>query len=210
LSSLDVSGCTSLEILYCGGNQISSLRADNCPSLNEVNMVFNKVKAAQMGQFINDLPTWPADSMGNLYVLAEDSEDYVEANVITVAQVNEAHDKGWNVWQYTGDEWEPYAGSELLRGDVNDDGSVTIADVTALIDYLLGGDAAAVNIAAADCNNDTDVTIADVTALIDHLLGGGWPRGAKVSSRGESKASLAQQLMPRRELILEMQRPQRQ
>ena len=62
----------------------------------------------------------------------------------------------------------------VLTGDVNNSGDVTIADVTALIDYLLGGDDSAINLAAADCNNSGDVTIADVTALIDYLLSGNW------------------------------------
>ena len=62
----------------------------------------------------------------------------------------------------------------VLTGDVNNSGDVTIADVTALIDYLLSGDESSINIAAADCNNSTDVTIADVTALIDYLLSGTW------------------------------------
>ena len=55
-----------------------------------------------------------------------------------------------------------------VTGDVNGDGSVTIADVTALIDILLGNGTAP---AAADVNGDGSVTIADVTALIDMLLG---------------------------------------
>ena len=58
------------------------------------------------------------------------------------------------------------------RGDVNGDGSVNIADVTSLIDYLLSGTTAP---AAADCNQDNSVNIADVTTLIDYLLGGQWP-----------------------------------
>ena len=62
----------------------------------------------------------------------------------------------------------------VMMGDVNNDGDVTIADVTALIDYLLSGDDSGINIAAADCNNSTDVSIADVTALIDYLLSGSW------------------------------------
>ena len=56
----------------------------------------------------------------------------------------------------------------VVTGDVNGDGSTTIADVTALIDLLLGGGTAP---AAADVNGDSQVTIADVTALIDMLLG---------------------------------------
>ena len=58
------------------------------------------------------------------------------------------------------------------RGDVNGDGSVTISDVTALIDLLLGG--GTISNPAADCNGDSNVTISDVTALIDYLLGGSW------------------------------------
>lgn len=56
---------------------------------------------------------------------------------------------------------------EVLLGDVNNDGEVTIADVTALVNILLGKDAYR---DAADVNEDTDVTIADVTALVKMIL----------------------------------------
>jgi hypothetical protein len=46
--------------------------------------------------------------------------------------------------------------------------------VTALIDYLLSGDATGVNLDNANCNADGDISIADVTALIDFLLSGQW------------------------------------
>ena len=62
----------------------------------------------------------------------------------------------------------------FILGDVNKDGYVTIADVTALIDFLLSGDASAIDLNAANVNGDADVTIADVTALIDYLLIGSW------------------------------------
>ncbi len=61
-----------------------------------------------------------------------------------------------------------------LRGDANDDGDVNIADVTALIDYLLSGSNDGINLDNADCNQDSDVNIGDVTALIDFLLSGNW------------------------------------
>lgn len=63
---------------------------------------------------------------------------------------------------------------EALRGDVNGDKDVSIADVTALIDYLLSNDATGVNLENADCNLDDDISIADVTALIDYLLSNTW------------------------------------
>lgn len=53
-------------------------------------------------------------------------------------------------------------------GDVNHDGTISIADVTTLIDYLLG-DAEICEI-CSDLNGDTLISIADATALIDMLL----------------------------------------
>ena len=61
-----------------------------------------------------------------------------------------------------------------ICGDVTGDKVVNIADVTALIDYLLSSDASSINLDAADCNGDSSVTIGDVTALIDYLLTGSW------------------------------------
>lgn len=55
-------------------------------------------------------------------------------------------------------------------GDVNMDGNVNIADVTCLIDYLLGTDVTPFDAEAADVASDGAINIADVTALIDRLL----------------------------------------
>ena len=60
--------------------------------------------------------------------------------------------------------------AQYQRGDVNHDGHITIADVTALIDYLLSNDSEIP--AEANVNGDSTVSIADVTALIDYLLSG--------------------------------------
>ena len=48
-------------------------------------------------------------------------------------------------------------------GDVNNDGTVDIADLTTLIDVILGVG----NVQNADINYDGDVDIADVITLID-------------------------------------------
>lgn len=71
---------------------------------------------------------------------------------------------------YGGDTPEP----QYIRGDVDDNGEVKIADVTLLINYLLSGDATGVNLLAADCDENGEVKIADVTALISYLLSGTW------------------------------------
>lgn len=56
----------------------------------------------------------------------------------------------------------------LKKGDVNKDKQVTIADVTALVNMILGK---AGENELADVNNDGGVTIADVTALVNIILG---------------------------------------
>jgi uncharacterized protein YjdB len=54
-----------------------------------------------------------------------------------------------------------------ITGDVNNDGEVTIADVNAVINVILGGSSSQ----RADVNNDGEITIADVNSIIDIILG---------------------------------------
>ncbi len=73
------------------------------------------------------------------------------------------------------DKWELYIISitedmaPVLLGDANDDGLVNIADVTTLIDYLLGREPATFNEVNANVNGG-GIDISDVTTLIDILL----------------------------------------
>ena len=53
-----------------------------------------------------------------------------------------------------------------LKGDVNGDGEVNIADINAIIDMILSG---ASNI-VGDVNSDGEVNIADINAVIDIIL----------------------------------------
>ncbi len=61
-----------------------------------------------------------------------------------------------------------------LNGDVNNDGNVTIDDVTCLIDYLLTGNDNEINLSNTDCNHSNNIDIEDVTAVLDFLLNGAW------------------------------------
>lgn len=63
-----------------------------------------------------------------------------------------------------------HAVAQSQAGDVNEDGSTNISDVTALINYLLTSDSASINIENADVNVDGKVNINDVTMLINLLL----------------------------------------
>jgi hypothetical protein len=56
-----------------------------------------------------------------------------------------------------------------IHGDVNGDGNVTAADVTALYDYLLNNDTS--SLANGDQDGDGIITAGDITAVYNILLG---------------------------------------
>lgn len=74
--------------------------------------------------------------------------------------------------------WLEYTGSAELvlpfenvkLGDVNKDGDVTIADVTALVNILRGGDTSQYDLKAADVNEKNGVDVDDINALVDMIL----------------------------------------
>ena len=59
----------------------------------------------------------------------------------------------------------------ILIGDVNGDKQVSIADVTMLVNIILGKTTEGFDTKVADVNGDEQITIADVTALVNIILG---------------------------------------
>lgn len=57
-----------------------------------------------------------------------------------------------------------------LVGDVNGDGTISIADVTVLVDIILAG--GGLDNPATDVNGDHVISVADVTLLVDIILNG--------------------------------------
>lgn len=60
--------------------------------------------------------------------------------------------------------------STILLGDVNGDGTLSIKDVTELINYLLAGEQPGFNAANADVNQDGKISISDVSGVISIVL----------------------------------------
>lgn len=58
-----------------------------------------------------------------------------------------------------------------IVGDVNGDKQVSIADVTMLVNIILGKTTEGFDTKVADVNGDKQITIADVTALVNIILG---------------------------------------
>jgi Leucine-rich repeat (LRR) protein len=186
LTSLDASGCPALETLYAYYNQLTSLSL-NSPVLGRLYVYSNRLNSGAMGQIVESLPTCSDDNRGYMAVLVDEdpSGEIPEENVITAAQINQAIAKYWEVyhWVWDGTGWTPYTSSPSMRGDVDNSGNVSIDDVTALIDYLLGSNPD-VNLQNADTDESGNISIDDVTALIDYLLTGHWPSRVTRASDG--------------------------
>ena len=205
LTSLDASGCTALQTLQTQNNQLTSLNVSDCPALKVLAIFYNQINRFNMEQIVNDINTRPATDRGMFYVWAYDPSA-PDLNYITTAQVEQVESKYWNVYAWLNEDagWSPYAGMLYEIGDVNGDGHVTIADVSALIDLLLAGTTTGND--AADVNGDGHVTIADVSALIDLLLSGS--ASMMKHAQVERPASTLMPAIPfDKELVLEM--PQR-
>lgn len=71
-------------------------------------------------------------------------------------------------------DWDKVSFIEEMQEDldVNGDGNVNVADVTALISLVLGGNTTAADCPAGDVNGDGILNIGDVTALISRVLSG--------------------------------------
>ena len=82
--------------------------------------------------------------------------------------------KAWLEYTGTAELVLPFEEAAFVLGDVNRDRKVTIADVTALVNIILGkateGDSNNYDFKAANVNEDDDITIADVTALVNMIL----------------------------------------
>ena len=63
-------------------------------------------------------------------------------------------------------------GSEVLKGDINGDGSIDGNDVSILLEMVLAGGVTAEQTAVADINGDTSVDGNDVSILLEMVLAG--------------------------------------
>ncbi len=127
--------------------------------------------------YAGDVTSYTLEYTGNgntLSVPNITNKNYVVQNLIAGAtysyKVKTLYTDGTqSEWSNTEQVTLPTVAFEV--GDVNHDGSVNIADVTNLIDYLLGVTSDDFYTDCADVNGDTQINIADVTDLIDRLLG---------------------------------------
>ena len=98
-----------------------------------------------------------------------------ETNVVDCYESRTLHVPQGTADAYRADvHWYPYFGQiveDIIKGDMNYDHEVNIADINAIINIILGGNG---NTTAADVNGDGEINIADINAVIDIILSGAW------------------------------------
>ena len=170
LSSFNTSKVTNMSELFRGCNGLTSLDVSNFNTSNVTNM-------SSMFYDCTDLQTVYVGNDWSTAAVTQSTEMFFNCTSLVGGKGTTYHENHVDA-AYAHIDGGPSnpgyftAKQDFQRGDVNGDGNVTISDVTALIDLLLGG--GTINNPAADCNGDSNVTISDVTALIDFLLGGTW------------------------------------
>lgn len=168
-------GCTSLKRLKIGDKNATTRntvigygQAIDCPSLERIEFGTN-VSALNGGAFGNVKSLKVLISWGlTPPTCVNGSNPFYNSTRYATLYVPRAALEAYQ----TADHWKDFSAIVPIEdvGDVNGDGTVSIADVTALIDLLLGSDTADATM-LSDVNLDGGITIADLTALIDHLLG---------------------------------------
>ena len=88
------------------------------------------------------------------------------------SQDNPATENG-NSGHSDDEEENPSANTQTIRGDVNHDGSVTMADANMVVNYFLAANKPEdFDTTAADVNGDGEVTMADANQIVNMFLGG--------------------------------------
>ena len=60
--------------------------------------------------------------------------------------------------------------SQVLIGDANNDGDVSISDISTIVHHILGNSPQPFNSSAADYNSDGFITISDIFEIVKHIL----------------------------------------
>ena len=106
LTTLDgLQGKTNLENVSCSMNQLTSLDLSGCRSLNRVVCVNNNISLNGMETLVNSLRTCPASNPGTLIPVYEGNAN--EHNVISIEQAITAYNKNWSVEAAVGSTTEP-------------------------------------------------------------------------------------------------------
>ncbi len=190
--------CTGISTVYLN-DSISTMGSsvfERCTSLNEVNLSTNLTSIGDRLFFqcnnltsvvipsnITNIGTQAFYGCNNLLSVTSYAQTsptvvsdafYVYGDLYVPKGTKEAY-KAADVWKnFNIIEMEDE--TTYQKGDVNHDGSVTMADANLVVNYFLSNDKTTFvdfDIVAADVNEDGDISMADANAIVNMFLGTG-------------------------------------
>lgn len=161
-----IEGFTNITHLYCYQNKLSTLNLSQNSKLTLLYCYWNKIKSEGWDEFIANAPN--VSTRLDVYCYYPSSLE--QNDPPTYQQVAQAKAKKIHFYQRVNYGWEEMSDTPpAIPGDVNGDGLVTSADITALYDFLLNNNTT--HIVNGDQTGDGIITAADITAVYDVLLG---------------------------------------
>jgi hypothetical protein len=128
-------------------------------------ITFDTPDGTDKGSFNANHYTARTNEMNTIGITASGKLGFVKATG-TAMPAN----KAWIKYNGTAKELVLPIENTTLKGDVNMDGQVNVADVTTLVDYILGKNPSPCDGNACDVNEDDNVNVSDVTSLVDIIL----------------------------------------
>ena len=160
-----IEGFKNIQHLYCYQNKLSTLNLSQNSKLTLLYCYWNNIKREGWDQFIANAPA--VSTRLDVYCYYPSSMEHNDPP--TYQQVAQAKAKKIHFYQRVNYGWEEMSDTPpTVPGDVNGDGIVTSADITALYDFLLNNDTT--HIVNGDQTGDGDITAADITAVYGVLL----------------------------------------
>ena len=171
------SGLTGLDLSSFNTSNVTNMRVMfyNCTGLTSLDLSsFNTSKVTEMDHmfgFCTNLKTIYAGSGWNTDAVTSSTDMFYNCTNL-VGGKGTSYDANHTNKAYAridgGTSSPGYFTAKFLLGDVNCDGHINVADVTALIQIVLNS--TPVDPAVADINGDSQINVADVTALIQMVL----------------------------------------
>ena len=132
--------------------------------------------------YIDGFAFWECDNIDDVFIYALTPPTVKEKNYTFSVYRNLHVPKGTKEAYKAADVWKNFNIIEMedeaiyQKGDVNHDGSVTMADANLVVNYFLANDKTTFvdfDIVAADVNEDGYISMADANAIVNMFLGTG-------------------------------------
>ncbi|MBR5948289.1 MAG: hypothetical protein IKZ82_06520, partial [Clostridia bacterium] len=196
LSELDVSGCTALEELSCSYNNLSELDVSGCTALVELSCSYNNLSELDLSNnpdlaydtilaegdgLIGYYYDWIWDE-GTLYAYPTNGasfEGFYDESGELISAGEWDDDFEAYVYEFygvptdlTGTVIARFSGGAALPGDVDGNGSVSVADAITTLRLAMGlADGSGLNTGNADMDGNGSITIADAIMILRVAMG---------------------------------------